>query len=34
MAGIVTGDAADRRAFQAALGVGWVRGQRQGRDGE
>ena len=34
MAGIVTGNAAHRRALQAALGVGCVGGQRQGRDGE
>jgi hypothetical protein len=34
MAGIVTGDAADRCALQAALGVGWFGSQRERRDGE
>ena len=34
MAGIVTGDAADRRALQAALGIGGGRSQRKRCDGE
>src|ERR1700761_1764315 len=34
MAGIVTGDAADRGALQAALGVGGIRGQGQRCDGK
>ena len=34
MAGIVTGDAADRRALQATLGIGGGRSQRERRDGE
>src|ERR1700722_20048949 len=34
MAGIMTGDSAHHRALQATLGVGCIRGQRQGRDGE
>ena len=34
VAGIVTGNTADRRALQAALGIGGSRGQRERRDGE
>jgi hypothetical protein len=34
MTGVVAGDAADRRAFQAAPGVGGIRGQREGCDGK
>ena len=34
VAGIVTGDAADNRALQAAFGVGRIRGQRKAGDGE
>jgi len=34
MAGIMTGDAADHRALQAALGIGGACGQRERGDGE
>ena len=34
MAGVVTGDAADRRPFQAALGVGRRQRNRRERGGE
>ena len=34
MNGIVTGDAADHRALQAALGIGRIRGQRERGNGE
>src|ERR1700726_101361 len=34
MTGVVTGDAADHRALQAALGVGSIRRQRKRCDGE
>ena len=34
MAGIVTGDAADRRALQTTLGIGGGRSQRERCDGE
>jgi len=34
MAGIVTGDAADHRTLDAALGVGGIRSQRQRGNGE
>ena len=34
MNGIVTGDAADHRALQAALGIGRIRSQRERGSGE